>query len=116
MHFCRAPLGKTACTLGTTVEASTPPSGPMTAISCLKREISAKNRGISAVRIRWILRSRTEFSDSIWPETESLSKKCAIGWSLASFYLYKDLPKAVPKASRTDWSVASREWAFHESP
>lgn len=47
-----APSGKTACTCGTTVLLSTPPSGPMRLLSCLMRDTTAKYCGKSRVMMR----------------------------------------------------------------
>lgn len=69
IFFCRAPFGNTAWTLSATVELRTPPSGPISEISCRKRDTRAKNWGISAVRIRWIRRSFIMCVGSNWPWT-----------------------------------------------
>lgn len=42
MRLVSAPCGNTACTCGTTVDETMPPSGPMACTSCLTRETMAK--------------------------------------------------------------------------
>lgn len=52
IRLVSAPSGKTACTCGTTVLLSTPPSGPMRLLSCLIRDTTAKYWGKSRVMMR----------------------------------------------------------------
>ncbi|KAF4523416.1 hypothetical protein B566_EDAN007888 [Ephemera danica] len=47
-----APWGNTACTWGTTLDDTIPPSGPMACTSCRTRETMAKYCGKSVVRMR----------------------------------------------------------------
>ena len=63
IFFVSAPWGKTAWTWGTTVEFTTPPSGPIACTSCRIREMIAKYWGKSVVRIRVI---RFVFRSSSW--------------------------------------------------
>lgn len=56
IFFVRAPSGNIACTWGTTVELTIPPSGPITWTSCRIRVIMAKYWGKSVVKIR-VMRS-----------------------------------------------------------
>lgn len=63
IFFVRAPCGKTACTCGTTVLETMPPSGPMACTSCRMRDTTAKYCGKSYVTKRQI---RPPSSSSVW--------------------------------------------------
>ena len=52
IFLVRAPGGKTACTCGTTVDDTIPPSGPMACTSWRTRDTMAKYCGKSVVKMR----------------------------------------------------------------
>ena len=82
IFFVRAPCGKTACTCGTTLDDTMPPSGPIACTSWRMRDTTAKYWGKSVVRIR-VMRpepvssravnsanntpAESKFSELIWP-------------------------------------------------
>lgn len=67
-----APWGKTACTWGTTVLETIPPSGPMACTSWRTRETTAKYCGKSFVKIRV---RRPEHASSIWLKSKMKNNK-----------------------------------------
>lgn len=67
IFLVRAPCGNTACTCGTTVLETIPPSGPMACTSWRMRETTAKYCGKSYVTKRQI---RLPASSSVWLASE----------------------------------------------
>uniref|UniRef100_A0A182V3T4 Uncharacterized protein n=1 Tax=Anopheles merus TaxID=30066 RepID=A0A182V3T4_ANOME len=77
IFFVSAPCGKTACTCGTTVLDTMPPSGPIACTSWRMREITAKYCGKSYVTKRQM---RPPPSSSSWASSHSFSTS----WMISS--------------------------------
>lgn len=73
IFFVSAPSGKTACTCGTTVLDTIPPSGPIAWTSCLTLDTTAKYCGKSCVTILVI---RPEDISSNWLRSEIIEYLC----------------------------------------
>ena len=92
IFFVSAPSGKIACTWGTTVLDTIPPSGPMACTSCRILDTTAKYCGKSWVTMRVM---RPEETSSIWLRSEN--KFCII----MDFFLFSNSRKLLFKKFST---------------
>ena len=112
IFLVRAPWGKTACTCGTTVELTTPPSGPMACTSCLILVMMAKYCGKSVVRILVI---RLVFRSSSW--VASANRTCSDSVIYKSMrYLRFLLILIVPLRRKLKWVLTFQQREVFAAP